>query len=55
MLPETHQMLRDTCRDFAEKELKPIAGQLDKEHRYPKEQVLIYDSSWTIMTIATRM
>ncbi|XP_042697592.1 short-chain specific acyl-CoA dehydrogenase, mitochondrial isoform X3 [Chrysemys picta bellii] len=38
-LPETHQMLRQTCRDFAEKELVPIAAQLDKEHRFPAEQV----------------
>ncbi|OXB64634.1 hypothetical protein ASZ78_008710, partial [Callipepla squamata] len=38
-LPETHQMLRRTCRDFAEKELMPLAAQLDKEHRFPAEQV----------------
>lgn len=38
-LPETHEMLRKTCRDFAENELKPIAGEIDKEHRYPAEQV----------------
>ncbi|BFZ18936.1 hypothetical protein BsWGS_21975 [Bradybaena similaris] len=38
-LPETHALLRKTCRDFAENELMPIAGQLDKEHRFPKEQV----------------
>lgn len=38
-LPDTHQMLRQTCRDFAEKELIPIAGQLDKEHRFPADQV----------------
>ncbi|XP_078523825.1 short-chain specific acyl-CoA dehydrogenase, mitochondrial isoform X2 [Lissotriton helveticus] len=38
-LPDTHQMLRQTCRDFAEKELAPIAGQLDKEHRFPADQV----------------
>lgn len=38
-LPETHQMLRQTVRDFAEKELMPLAAQLDKEHRYPAEQV----------------
>uniref|UniRef100_A0A8D0KQP8 Short-chain specific acyl-CoA dehydrogenase, mitochondrial n=1 Tax=Strix occidentalis caurina TaxID=311401 RepID=A0A8D0KQP8_STROC len=37
--PETHQMLRQTCRDFAEKELMPLAAQLDKEHRFPAEQV----------------
>lgn len=29
-LPETHQMLRDTCRQFAEAELWPVAGQIDK-------------------------
>ena len=29
-LPETHQMLRDTCRQFAEAELWPIAGKCDK-------------------------
>uniref|UniRef100_A0A8I6AJ45 Short-chain specific acyl-CoA dehydrogenase, mitochondrial n=1 Tax=Rattus norvegicus TaxID=10116 RepID=A0A8I6AJ45_RAT len=38
-LPETHQMLRQTCRDFAEKELVPIAAQLDKEHLFPTSQV----------------
>ncbi|XP_069475881.1 short-chain specific acyl-CoA dehydrogenase, mitochondrial [Ambystoma mexicanum] len=38
-LPDTHQMLRQTCRDFAEKELIPIAARLDKEHRFPEIQV----------------
>ncbi|KAK9874285.1 hypothetical protein WA026_002637 [Henosepilachna vigintioctopunctata] len=38
-LPETHQMLQRTCRDFADAELIPIAGKIDKEHLYPKEQV----------------
>ncbi|XP_072456347.1 short-chain specific acyl-CoA dehydrogenase, mitochondrial isoform X1 [Notamacropus eugenii] len=38
-LPETHQMLRQTCQDFAEKELAPVAGQLDKEHLFPGDQV----------------
>ena len=38
-LPETHEMLRQTCRDFADKELAPIAASLDKEHRFPLEQV----------------
>ena len=32
-------MLQKTCRDFAEGELKPIAGKLDKEHLYPAQQV----------------
>jgi len=34
-----HEMLRQTCRDFAEQQLKPIAGELDREHRYPAEQI----------------
>lgn len=38
-LPESHEMLRKVCRDFAEGELMPIAGKLDKEHLYPKDQV----------------
>lgn len=38
-LSDTHEMLRQTCRDFADRELKPIAGMLDKEHRYPREIV----------------
>lgn len=38
-LPETHEMLRKTCRDFADNELVPIASSLDKEHKYPEEQV----------------
>lgn len=38
-LPETHQMLQQTCRDFAENELKPIAAKLDREHLFPAEQI----------------
>ncbi|KRT86407.1 hypothetical protein AMK59_1256, partial [Oryctes borbonicus] len=38
-LPETHQLLQKTCRDFAEGELKPIAAKIDREHLYPKEQI----------------
>ena len=38
-LPESHEMLRKTCRDFADRELKPIAGELDKKHRYPTDIV----------------
>uniref|UniRef100_A0AAR2JGG9 Short-chain specific acyl-CoA dehydrogenase, mitochondrial n=1 Tax=Pygocentrus nattereri TaxID=42514 RepID=A0AAR2JGG9_PYGNA len=38
-LPELHQMLRQTCRDYAEKELAPVAGQLDKNHTFPAKQV----------------
>lgn len=44
-LPETHEMLRKTCRDFADNELIPIAGNLDKDHRYPTEQVESFEMS----------
>lgn len=38
-LPETHRLLRRTCRDFAERELVPEAARLDREHRFPAAQV----------------
>lgn len=38
-LPESHEMLRKMCRDFAEGELKPVAAKTDKEHLYPKDNV----------------
>ncbi|KAG9353558.1 hypothetical protein JZ751_011676 [Albula glossodonta] len=38
-LPELHQMLRQTCRDFADRELAPIAAKLDREHTFPAQQV----------------
>lgn len=38
-LSETHRMLYDTCREFAEGELKPIAAKVDKEHLFPEKQV----------------
>jgi butyryl-CoA dehydrogenase len=38
-LSDTHQMLRKTCRDFADNELVPNASKFDKEHLFPKDQV----------------
>lgn len=38
-LPDTHEMLQKTCRDFAINELIPVAADIDKNHKYPKEQV----------------
>nr|CAI5824235.1 unnamed protein product [Callosobruchus analis] len=32
-------MLQQMCKDFAETELKPVAAQLDREHRFPAEQI----------------
>lgn len=36
-LSETHVMLQKTCRDFANKVLKPQAARFDQEHLYPAE------------------
>ncbi|CAH0551790.1 unnamed protein product [Brassicogethes aeneus] len=38
-LSDEHLMLQKTCKDFVEAELKPIAAQLDKEHKFPAEQI----------------
>ena len=38
-LTEEQRQVRDLCRDFAEKELRPNARKWDHEHRYPKEAV----------------
>lgn len=32
-------MIQKTARSFAKNELKPIAAQLDRESKFPKEQV----------------
>lgn len=38
-LPEEHQMLRETLRNFADAELKPHAAGWDQRHEYPAEAV----------------
>jgi butyryl-CoA dehydrogenase len=38
-LTEEQRLLRDTCRDFADKELRPYAKKWDREHSYPAEAV----------------
>jgi len=38
-LTEEQEALVTTCREFAQREIKPIAGELDKQARYPKELV----------------
>ncbi|HET9753626.1 MAG TPA: acyl-CoA dehydrogenase family protein, partial [Myxococcales bacterium] len=38
-LTDEQRLLRDTCRDFADKELKPNAKRWDREHKYPAEAV----------------
>lgn len=41
-------MLREMCRNFADNELAPNAGEWDKNHAFPKEQVRIRDTTFTI-------
>jgi butyryl-CoA dehydrogenase len=38
-LTDEQRLLRDTCRDFADKELRPNAKRWDREHKYPAEAV----------------
>src|SRR4051812_247771 len=38
-LDEETRMVVETARAFAEKEVLPIAAQIDKEHRFPKELI----------------
>jgi alkylation response protein AidB-like acyl-CoA dehydrogenase len=38
-LTEEHRMIRDMARDFAQREIAPIAAQLDEEARFPVETV----------------
>jgi butyryl-CoA dehydrogenase len=39
-LGEDHLMIAQTCRQFADLELSPIAGELDKLHKYPADKVV---------------
>lgn len=38
-LPKEHEMARQLFKDFAEKEVKPLAQEIDQEHRFPRETV----------------
>ena len=38
-LPEEHEALRETVRDFAEREIAPVAGELDRTKSFPYEIV----------------
>ena len=38
-LPEEHEALRDTVRDFAEREIAPVAAELDRTKSFPYEIV----------------
>ena len=38
-LSEEHEMLKEMCKNFSDAQLKPIAGELDQQHRYPAEQI----------------
>eukprot|EP00948_MAST-09A_sp_MAST-9A-sp1_P001223 g1223.t1 len=41
LLSEVHRAVRDTCRSIADNDLAPVAADIDREHRYPAEQVAI--------------
>jgi len=46
-LPEEHEALRDTVRDFAEREIAPVAAELDRTKSFPYEIVRrLADLGW---------
>lgn len=38
-LTEEQVLIRDMVKEFVENEVKPIAGEIDKEHRFPAESI----------------
>ncbi|GAB3666101.1 acyl-CoA dehydrogenase family protein [Halopiger thermotolerans] len=36
-LPDEHRMIQETVRDFCEREIEPIAQEIEDEHRFPDE------------------
>ena len=38
-LSQDHKVLRDSVRDFVEKEIKPIAIKIDEDHKIPDELI----------------
>ena len=38
-LPDEHQLLRSTVREFATERVAPVAAELDREHRFPYDLV----------------
>ena len=36
-LSKEHEMARQLFKDFAENEVKPLAQEIDEEHRFPRE------------------
>ena len=38
-LSPEHELIRDTVREFARERVAPVAGELDREHRFPYELV----------------
>ena len=39
MLTEQQQMMKKLFAEFAEKEVKPLAAEVDEDERFPKENV----------------
>ena len=38
-VPKTHELFRQMIREFVEKEVKPIAAEVDENERFPMETV----------------
>jgi len=38
-LTDEQELIRNTVREFAEAELAPVAGEVDRNHRFPAEAI----------------
>ena len=43
-LSKEHEMVRTLFKDFAENEVKPLAQEIDENHRFPRETVSLDES-----------
>ena len=51
-LSKEHEMARSLFKEFAENEVKPLAQEIDEEHRFPRETVeKTYDLEYGTATI----
>ena len=39
-LSKQHEMARQLFKDFAENEVKPLAQEVDEQHRFPREVII---------------
>lgn len=48
-------MLQKTAKSFAECELKPIAAELDRKHKFPHDQVSFINISYLLIVVGIHL